>query len=82
MRLKNVDRGDGLRSRAILGAIGLVSGTRAPDVLRTLMYRSSFFGRPHSDHTHAVLRGPSEHWAVWERELIAAIVSKRNSCEF
>ena len=39
------------------------------------------FGRPHSAHTQAVMRGPSE-WSIGERELFAAFVSRLNKCEF
>ena len=49
--------------------------------MRTLFYRGSFFGKPHTRHTQAVMRGPSE-WSVGERELFAAFVSRVNQCEF
>ncbi len=70
MRLARVERSD-----------GLVSGHRAPDVVRTLRYRRHVFGGPHSAHTQAVMRGPSE-WSVGERELFAAFVSRLNQCDF
>jgi hypothetical protein len=41
MRLKNVERGDRLSSKALYAVIRLVSGFRAPDVVRTLRYRQS-----------------------------------------
>ena len=81
MRLANVERGDGLKHRLLFGMIRLVSGFRAPDVVRTLNYRRPFFGDPHSATTHAVMRGPSE-WSVGERELFAAFVSRLNQCLF
>jgi hypothetical protein len=81
MRLQNVLRGDGLKHRLTFAAIRVFSGYRAPDVVRTLMYRPSFFGSPHSAHTQAVMRGPSE-WSVGERELFAAYVSRQNECRF
>lgn len=58
-----------------------MSGYRAPDVIRTLRYRSPFFGAHHGAHTHAVMRGPSA-WSVGERELFAAFVSNLNRCRF
>ena len=61
--------------------IRVMSGYRAPDVVRTLAYRSDFFGAPHAAHTQAVMRGPSA-WEVWERELFAAWVSRVNDCRF
>ena len=81
MRLATVERGDGLGSRLLYAVIRLVSGHRAPDVVRTLRYRPHVFGAPHSAHTQAVMRGPSE-WSVGERELFAAFVSRLNQCDF
>ena len=81
MRLANVERGDGLASRLIYGVIRVMSGFRAPDVVRTVFYRKKFFGAPHSRHTHAVMRGPSD-WSVGEREMFAAYVSDLNKCRF
>jgi hypothetical protein len=81
MRLSNVARGDGIAARLLYGIIRVVSGFRAPDVVRTLRYKRHLFGRPHSAHTQAVMRGPSE-WSVGERELFAAFVSRLNRCHF
>jgi len=81
MRLRTVERGDSLGSRALYAIIRVTSGFRAPDVVRTLRYRRHLFGAPHSAHTQAVMRGPSE-WSVWERELFAAFVSRLNQCHF
>ena len=80
MRLPAVERGR-LPDRLLYAIIRWASGFRAPDVVRTLRYRGSRFGRPHSAHTHAVMRGPSE-WSVGERELFAAYVSRVNDCQF
>jgi hypothetical protein len=63
------------------GLVRVLSGFRAPDVVRTLRYRRRLFGGPHSAHTQAVMRGPSE-WSVGERELFAAFVSRLNQCQF
>jgi hypothetical protein len=81
MRLNNVERGDGLGSRLLFAFIRVVSGFRAPDVVRTLKYHPAIFGDPHSRHTQAVMRGPSD-WTVGERELFAAFVSRLNHCLF
>lgn len=81
MRLKNVERGDSLKSRMIYGIIRVASGYRAPDVIRTIFYRKEFFGEHHSRHTQASMRGASE-WTVGERELFAAFVSGLNQCRF
>jgi hypothetical protein len=81
MRLKNVERGDRLSMRLFYAFIRTVSGFRASDVMRTLRYHPHLFGRPHSAHTHAVMRGPSA-WSIGERELFAAFVSRANHCHF
>ena len=81
MRLANVERGDRLSARLFYRFMQAVSGFRAPDVVRTLRYHRHMFGGPHSAHTHAVMRGPSE-WSVGERELFAAFVSRKNQCHF
>lgn len=81
MRLGNIERGDSLKHKLMFGMIRLVSGFRAPDVIRTLRYRKSFFGAHHGAHTQAVMRGPSD-WSVGERELFAAFVSDLNKCRF
>jgi hypothetical protein len=81
VRLSNVERGDGLLARLLYAFVRAVSGFRAPDVIRTLRYRRHLFGLPHSAHTQAVMRGPSE-WSVGERELFAAFVSRMNQCHF
>jgi hypothetical protein len=81
MRLVNVERGDRMAVRLLFALVRAVSGFRAPDVVRTLEYHRHLFGRPHSIHTHAVMRGPSE-WSIGERELFAAFVSRLNRCHF
>jgi hypothetical protein len=80
MRLTIVERGR-LGDRLLYAVIRAMSGFRAPDVVRTLRYRRTFFGGPHMAHTQAVMRGPSA-WSVGERELFAAFVSRLNQCEF
>jgi len=80
MRLQKVHAGHGLRDKAMLGMMRLVMG-HAPGVVRTLMYRKDFFGRPWTELTQQVMRGPSA-WTVGERETFAAFVSRLNQCVF
>jgi hypothetical protein len=80
MRLAKVHRGHGLRDKLMLGVMRLAMG-HAPGVVRTLWYRKEFFGRPWSELTQQVMRGPSE-WTVGERETFAAFVSQLNKCVF
>ncbi len=80
MRLHKVHTGHRLRDKVMLGIMRLVMG-HAPGVVRTLMYRKEFFGRPWTDLTQQVMRGPSP-WSVGEREIFAAYVSRLNQCVF
>ena len=81
MRLKKVEHGHRLPQKLMLWMITLVNRRRAPDIIRTLVYRPGFLGRQMSAWTQAVMRGPSE-WSVAERELFAAFTSKLNQCVF
>jgi len=81
MRLTNVTRGHRLPQKLILNMIRLQSGAEAQDIVKLVMYRPEFFGRPYSDLVDTVMRGPSE-WSVGERELFAAFTSRLNSCRF
>jgi len=81
MRLAKVEHGHKLKHKLILGMMRLMTGHRAPDVVRTIMYRGEFFGRAFSRLCQATLRGPSA-WTVGERELFAAVTSKFNECVF
>jgi uncharacterized peroxidase-related enzyme len=80
MRLKKIENGQPVRLRLLLTVIGMTSG-HVPDVLRAVMYRPEFFGRPFSALVHQALRGPSD-WSVYERELFAMFVSHLNECPF
>lgn len=80
MRLTRVHRGHGLADKLRLGMMRIMAG-HAPGVVRTLLYRKSFFGERFSELTQQVMRGPSP-WMVGERELFAAFVSRLNQCVF
>ncbi len=80
MRLKRVHAGHRLPDKFMLGVMRTIMG-HAPGVVRTLLYRKEFFGRPFSELTQQVMRGPSE-WTVGERETFAAFVSRLNQCVF
>ena len=80
MRLKKVHGGHRFRDKAMLGLMRVVMG-HAPGVVRTILYRKEFFGRPFSELTQQVMRGASP-WTVGERETFAAFVSRLNQCVF
>ena len=81
MRLRRLDDGHSLAQKARLKMIGLVSRREPPDVVKTLAYRPEYFGDYVNPLTQEVMRGPSD-WAVGERELFAAFVSRENQCVF
>jgi AhpD family alkylhydroperoxidase len=54
---------------------------RLPDAARVAFYHKNFFSAPLGAWTQAAMRGPSP-WSVGERELMAAMVAKWNSCTF
>lgn len=81
MRLPDIERGDSLRSRTLIRVISTVSGMRLPDAARVAFYHKGFTGSVFGAWTQAVMRGPSE-WSVSERELMAAMVARWNSCTF
>ena len=81
MRLPEIDRGDDFTNRLLIGFISIVSGMRLPDAARVAFYHKNFFGAPMGAWTQATMRGPST-WSIGERELMAAMVAKWNSCAF
>jgi uncharacterized peroxidase-related enzyme len=52
-----------------------------PDVILACQHRPEFFGRAFLAWVDTAVRGRS-HWTQAERELIAAVVSDRNRCQF
>ena len=65
----------------MIGVISLVSRSRVPDVIRTLLYRPEIYGKAYNNWLHTIMRGPSK-WAVGERELFATLTSSANQCPF
>jgi uncharacterized peroxidase-related enzyme len=81
MRLSEIDRGDSLANRLLIGFISMASGMRLPDAARVAFYHKDFFGVPMGAWTQAAMRGPGA-WSIGDRELMAAMVAKWNSCPF
>jgi uncharacterized peroxidase-related enzyme len=81
MRLPEVERGDGVRSRALIRVISVALGARLPDAARVAFYHKHFVGTALGAWTQHAMRGPSE-WSVAERELMGAMVAQWNSCPF
>jgi hypothetical protein len=81
MRLKRLERGHGLRQKLQLAAFRLMSGKRPHDLMRTLLYRPEFLGKP-IKQWHAAVKHGALDWSQGERELFAAFTSKLNQCVF
>jgi uncharacterized peroxidase-related enzyme len=81
MRLGEIERGGGFLNRLLIGLISMVTRMRLPDAARVAFCHKNFFGVPMGAWTQAAMRGPSQ-WSIGERELMAAMVAKWNSCAF
>ena len=79
MRLSVLERGHPFRTKILLGVIRLVSRQPVVDAVKVALYRPDFYGA--GPLTQEAMRGPST-WSVGDRELMAAYVSKVNSCPF
>ena len=80
-RLRILDHGHRLRQTLALRAIRVLGRTEPDPVAKVSLYRPELFGRPWLHFAESIMRGPSE-WTAGERELIAAFVSRLNSCPF
>lgn len=81
MRLAILDNGHGIGAKVLFTMIRLFSGQRVVDAVKLVTYRPDFYGNPMKRLTHEAMRGPSA-WAVGDRELMAAYISKVNGTEF
>ena len=81
MRLSKVENGHAIGARLKLKAMELMLGRRAPDVVRTILYRPEFFGSAFSELIDGAMCDDSR-WSRGERELFAAFTSRLNQCPF
>ena len=81
MRLAILDNGHRWPNKLFLTMVRKTSGEEPVGVLKTLHYRSAFWGKPYSDLLQDIMRGPSE-WTPGERELFAAFTSRMTECRF
>jgi AhpD family alkylhydroperoxidase len=79
VRLAILDKGHGIRAKAIFVLIRVFSGHPVVDAVKLALYRPDFYRA--GGLTQEAMRGPSE-WSVADRELMAAYVSKMNGTEF
>jgi uncharacterized peroxidase-related enzyme len=81
MRLSILDSGHRFGTKVLFAVIRTVSRQPTPEVVKLLMYRPDFFGAHMKAFTHEAMRGRSA-WSVDDRELMAALVSRANECEY
>ena len=81
MRLAILDNGHSFGTKALFAVIRLASRQPVLDIIKLVKYRPDFYGKPMQRVTHEAMRGSSA-WSVGDRELMAALVSKMNACEF
>ncbi len=81
MRLSTLDTPHGWRGRLKLTLMRVLSRREPPDIVKLHLHRYDLYGRPMSRMVHEAMRGPSE-WSVFERELMAAYVSRLGQCVF
>lgn len=75
MRLREVERGDHLASRLLIGFISMVSRMRLPDAARVAFYHRDF-GSPLGAWTQAAMRGPST-WTSRLQRLVRRLDAAR-----
>jgi uncharacterized peroxidase-related enzyme len=81
MRLAILDNGHRLGTKILFALIRVVSRQPIAGPVKLVMYRPAFLGENLKALTHEAMRGPSA-WSVGDRELMAAVVSQVNECEY
>jgi hypothetical protein len=81
MRLRRIVAGRTVKAKLIFAVMRVLSGQRAPDVIRVLIHRPELFSGHFNRLLQASLRGDSE-WSVGEREAFASFTSSLNQCVF
>jgi uncharacterized peroxidase-related enzyme len=81
VRLAVLDSGHTLGTKFLFAVIRFFSRQPTPEPLKLVTYRPDFYGTFMKRVTQEAMRGPSA-WSVGERELMAAVVSKANACDY
>jgi alkylhydroperoxidase family enzyme len=81
MRLSILDHGHRRRAKLFLAVTGTLSGVDSPDIVKVLLYRPGFLGRPLLELAVPAMRGPS-YWTAGEREYLAMCTAQLLQCPF
>lgn len=81
MRLTRLETGHRALQKLALVLSHVFTVSEPLDILKILMYRPEYFGKPFCDLAHLLRCGPSD-WSIGERELFGAFTSKLNHCVF
>jgi hypothetical protein len=81
MRLPRLNTEYSFVAKLKMTMMRVVGRRKVPDVVRLHYYRYDFFGKHIGKLFQEAMRGPSE-WSIFDREMMAAFVSKQNQCEF
>jgi uncharacterized peroxidase-related enzyme len=81
VRLGILDHGHRFGTKILFAFIRAFSRQPTPEPLKLLSYRPEFFGDWMRKITQEAMRGASP-WSVADRELMAAVVSQANECEY
>ena len=81
MRLSILDHGHRRRAKLFLTLTSAMSRVDNPDIVKMLLYRPGFLGRPLLELTADAMRGPS-YWTAGEREYLAMGTAQLLQCPF
>jgi AhpD family alkylhydroperoxidase len=81
MRLPILDDGHRRRAKLFLRLTSAMSRVESPDIVKMLLYRPGFLGRPLLELTADAMRGPS-YWTAGEREYLAMCTAQLLQCPF
>jgi AhpD family alkylhydroperoxidase len=81
MRLSILDHGHRRRAKLFLTVTSTMSRVDSPDIVKMLLYRPGFLGKPLLELTADTMRGPS-YWTAGEREYLAMCTALLLQCPF
>src|ERR1700742_1946801 len=81
MRLSILEHGHRRRAKLFLTLTSAMSRVENPDIVKMLLYRPGFLGRPLVELTADTMRGPS-YWTAGEREYLAMRTAQLLQCPF